>query len=127
METFIKLRPTARISYAGFNAGEDVESAKVHYQNFAYDIKVNSATTKDGKGPVIEANQSFEVDLGWISDKRKYSVMVVIHPALQQAAQGFSSAVVEPGEEMPLDLTFKALRKIDLTKLPYFARLYVIG
>jgi hypothetical protein len=127
METFVKLRPTARISYAGLTPGVDVNSMNVHQKNFALDVHVTGAKTKDGVSEVIEVNQNFEVDLGKIK-AQKYSVMVILHPSIQQSTSGsITSTIVEPGESLDLSLKLKALRKIDLTSLSYFARLYVIG
>lgn len=125
METFVKLRPLARVSYVGLKLAEGAEG-KVHHQNFAYEVKIDKGETKDGLSSTIETNQSFDLAVGALTPK-KYPVMVYVHPALQMAAQGVSSFMLEPGEEIDLTLTFKALRKIDLTKLPYTVRLYVIG
>lgn len=123
MQTFVKLRPAARLSYLGFSHGEGVEST-INVRNYALDVK-GPAWVNGEPETEIKVNQSFTLRLGLLAPKR-YTCMVVVHSQLQCATMGPSIMVLEPGEVVDLNLTFKALKNINLTEMPYSVRLYLI-
>ena len=125
MQTFVKLRPAARISYIGLKAAEGIEP-KINHGNFAMDVDVQAVMLADGSMvSTVQPNQSFTVPVGTLTPPR-YTLMMVMSPAVQNACIGPSILMLEPGESLELTMNFKALRKLDLTSIPYFARIYLI-
>lgn len=126
---FIKLRPTARVSYLGFKAAEGVH-AEVHRTNYCYNITVPSVMVGTGaearESAVISPNQSFKVALGMVSPP-KYTLLLSFPLELCNAVQGLPGTImIEPGDTVELNLSLKALKKIDLAELKFFARMYLI-
>lgn len=126
MQTFVKMRPATRITYIGFSPAEGVE-AKVNQNNFCMDIRIPTVKLADGtRKDSISVNQSFEVTLGNICPRR-YTVLLVLPLELTNNVQGpVGPIMIEEGELVNITMNFKATRKVDLTDLPYFARIYLI-
>lgn len=124
MSAFVNLRPISRLAYVNLSAGEGVTS-EVNIKNHALDVR-GPAWVKDAAVEVVEANQSFELRLGTIAPRGNYTLMLVVHHALQNSTVGPTVIMLEPGEVLDCTLNFRALRKINLTEMPHCVRLYLI-
>lgn len=126
---FIKLRPTARVSYLGYTKGPSV-TADVHRTHYCLNITVPTVSVgAEGEAKetaTILPNQSFKVALGIVSPP-KYTLLLSFPLGLCNSVQGLPGTImVEPGDSVDLTLNLKALRKINLSELDYFARMYLI-
>lgn len=85
-------------------------------------------TDKDGeviKDGVVKAGQRCQFSLGNIRAE-KYHVMLIANPELLQAGYLGGLSIIEPYETAALSFLFKAERQVDVAKLPYLFRLYII-
>lgn len=98
---------------------------------YAITIAANSPsfmTDKEGeviKDGVVKAGQRCQFALGNLRTE-KYHVMLVANPELLQAGYLGGATLIEPYETVSLSYLFKAERQIDVSKLPYLFRLYII-
>lgn len=85
-------------------------------------------TDKDGepmKDGIVKAGQRCQFALGSLKAE-KYHVMFIANPELLQAGYLGGVSLIEPYETVSLNFLFKAERQIDVSKLPYLFRLYII-
>jgi hypothetical protein len=98
---------------------------------YAVTIAANSPaflTDKEGevvKDGIVKAGQRCQLFLGALKAE-KYHLMLVPNPELLQAGYLGGVSLIEPYETTSLGFLFKAERQIDVGRLPYLFRLYII-
>jgi hypothetical protein len=77
------------------------------------------------EGGVVKSNSRALLKLGRINPS-KYQILVEVNPQLYRYAQVFGPSIIEPGDEMELELVIHAFKQMDINYLSYAVRLYLI-
>jgi hypothetical protein len=124
MAAFINLTsPRARVKL-GLTLADGV-TMHCTPSKLALELRGCQVHDKDGAPiePQLKANQKVQLFLGKAAPKA-YQMMVEAHPDLYAAGQVQMARIVEPDDIIELGIYFKADRAIDISELPWVARIY---
>lgn len=131
MPMFININKGGMLTkYARYAPAEGISTrttaSKLGVELFGTPEVILMGGDNDGKSPEgpIRANQTVLIRLGNVHPQ-KFHMLLVVNPDILRNGQVGSPSLIEP-EPTSLDFTFKASRQIDLSELPYLARLYLL-
>lgn len=86
------------------------------------------AATGDDAGEFVDAIKAGKrgiINLGTINPS-KYQVLVECNPALHAIASVGHARIIEPGDNIPLELHISANKTVDVSALDWVVRLYML-